>query len=175
MSKTYKEWKESCYKSQKERLSNYSTISNHKIQDLYTAENLNNWDEKSKLGFPGEYPFTRGIQPTMYRGKLWTMRQFAGFGAPEDTNSRFKYLLANGQNGLSTAFDMPTLMGYDADDEMSEGEVGKEGVAISTIEDMEILFSDIDLRNITTSMTVNCTATIILAMYFAVAKREDIH
>jgi len=125
-----------------------------------------------KISKPGEYPYTRGIHKNMYLGKMWTMRQFAGFGSPKDTNERFKYLLGQGITGLSTAFDMPTLMGYDADHAISEGEVGREGVSVSTINDMEVLFKDVDLTKITTSMTINCSAAPVLAMYFAVALRR---
>ncbi|MBL7662777.1 methylmalonyl-CoA mutase, partial [bacterium] len=128
--------------------------------------------EDPQIGLPGQYPYTRGVHDTMYRSRLWTMRQFAGFGTPEDTNKRFKYLLEHGQTGLSTAFDMPALMGYDADHVMSVGEVGREGVSVSTIDDMERLFAGINLENVTTSMTINCSATIALAMYFAVGKRH---
>ncbi len=127
-----------------------------------------------KLGMPGRYPFTRGVQPSMYRGRLWTMRQFAGFGTPEDTNKRFKYLLSQGMTGLSTAFDMPALMGYDADHPMSLGEVGKEGVAVSSLQDMEILFEGIPLDKVTTSMTINAPAIIALAMYVAVAEKQGV-
>jgi methylmalonyl-CoA mutase, N-terminal domain len=131
-------------------------------------------DYTEKLGLPGRYPYTRGVQPSMYRGKLWTMRQFAGFGSPEDTNQRFKYLLQHGMTGLSTAFDMPALMGYDADHPMSRGEVGKEGVAVSSLQDMEILFDGIPLDQVTTSMTINATAIVALAMYVAVAEKQGI-
>ena len=124
------------------------------------------------LGLPGEYPFTRGVQPTMYRGRLWTMRQFAGFGTPKDTNTRFKYLLSQGTSGLSTAFDMPTLMGYDADHKLARGEVGREGVSVSTLADMEILFADIPLDQVTTSMTINAPAIVLLAMYVALADKR---
>ncbi|MCA1828617.1 MAG: methylmalonyl-CoA mutase [Myxococcales bacterium] len=126
------------------------------------------------LGFPGQFPYTRGPQPTMYRGRLWTMRQFAGFGSPEDTNQRFKYLLEHGMTGLSTAFDMPALMGYDADHAMSRGEVGKEGVAVSTLKDFEILFSGIPLDRVTTSMTINASAIFALCSYIAVAEKQGI-
>jgi methylmalonyl-CoA mutase N-terminal domain/subunit len=131
-------------------------------------------DQRESIGYPGEYPFTRGIHATMYRGRLWTMRQFAGFGTPEDTNRRFRYLLEHGQTGLSTAFDMPSLMGYDADHKRSLGEVGREGVSVSSIEDMERLFAGIDLASVSTSMTINCTAPIAFAMYVAVARRRGI-
>jgi methylmalonyl-CoA mutase N-terminal domain/subunit len=129
-------------------------------------------DVRGEIGEPGAYPFTRGVYPTMYRTKPWTMRQFAGFGSAKDTNERFKYLLAHGSDGLSTAFDMPTLMGYDADSPRSLGEVGREGVSVSTIADMEVLFDGIRLDQVTTSMTVNCSASILLAMYFVVAERQ---
>ena len=133
---------------------------------------LANWDARRDLGFPGEPPYTRGIHPTMYRTRLWTMRQFAGFGTAEDTNQRFRYLLAHGQTGLSTAFDLPTLMGYDSDHELSEGEVGKCGVAISSLADMEVLFDQIPLADVTTSMTINSPAAVIWAMYLAVAEKQ---
>ena len=152
----------------------YSTVSDMEIEPLYSAADLNGWTYERQLGDPGEYPFTRGAYPSMYRGKLWTMRQFAGFGTPEDTNARFRFLLDQGQTGLSTAFDMPTLMGYDADHARSLGEVGREGVSVSTLADMEALFDGIPLDQVTTSMTVNCSASIILAMYFAMAERRGI-
>jgi methylmalonyl-CoA mutase N-terminal domain/subunit len=145
----------------------FSTISGMEIRELYLPE-----DVRGEIGKPGNYPFTRGVYADMYRTKTWTMRQFAGFGSARDTNERFKYLMAQGSSGLSTAFDMPTLMGYDADSPRAEGEVGREGVAVSTIEDMEILFDGIRLEDVTTSMTVNCTASILLAMYFVVAERQ---
>jgi len=128
------------------------------------------FDPDRDLSYPGQYPYTRGIQPTMYRGRLWTMRQIAGFGTGEDTNVRFRYLIAQGQTGLSVDFDMPTLMGYDSDDPLSEGEVGREGVAIDTLDDMEALFKDIDLTKISVSMTINPTAWILLGMYVALAE-----
>jgi methylmalonyl-CoA mutase N-terminal domain/subunit len=147
----------------------FSTISGMELDAVYGSDDL---PAETDIGQPGEYPFTRGPYPSMYRGKPWTMRQFAGFGSARDTNERFRYLLAHGSQGLSTAFDMPTLMGYDADSERSLGEVGREGVSVSTIEDMEILFGGIRLDEVTTSMTVNCTASILLAMYFVVAERQ---
>jgi methylmalonyl-CoA mutase N-terminal domain/subunit len=152
----------------------FSTISDMEIQELYTAADLAGHDPAVDIGRPGEFPYTRGVYPTMHRGRPWTMRQFAGFGSPRDTNERFKFLLARGQTGLSTAFDMPTLMGYDADHERALGEVGREGTAVSTIDDMAELFDGINLADVTTSMTVNCSASIILAMYFAVAERRGI-
>jgi methylmalonyl-CoA mutase N-terminal domain/subunit len=152
------------------RKARFATDSGIPIPDLVDAATRSAADERRDVGVPGRFPFTRGTQPTMYRGRLWTMRQFAGFGSPEDTNQRFKYLLEHGVSGLSTAFDMPALMGYDADHPMSRGEVGKEGVAISSLRDFEILFKGIPLGEVTTSMTINATAPIALAMYVAVAE-----
>src|ERR1700739_4008133 len=155
-----------------ERQKEFTTVSSYPIRRLYTEEDLAGWDAARELGFPGQPPYTRGIHPTMYRGKLWTMRQFAGFGTAEDTNQRFRYLLAQGQTGLSTAFDLPTLMGYDSDHALSEGEVGKCGVAISSLADMEVLFDQIPLADVTTSMTINSPAAVIWAMYLAVAEKQ---
>jgi methylmalonyl-CoA mutase N-terminal domain/subunit len=155
-----------------ERQAEFTTISAHPIRRLYTPADLPDWDPDRQLGFPGEPPYTRGIHSTMHRGRLWTMRQFAGFGTAEDTNQRFRYLLAQGQTGLSTAFDLPTLMGYDSDHALSEGEVGKCGVAISSLADMEVLFDKIPLANVTTSMTINSPAAVIWAMYLAVAEKQ---
>ena len=150
------------------------SLSGIPLDPLYTPAHLGDWSYADKLGFPGEYPFTRGVYPTMYRGRLWTMRMFAGFGRPDDTNARFKYLLEQGQTGLSTAFDMPALMGYDADHPRARGEVGKEGVSISTLDDFERLFAGIPLGDVTTSMTINCTASIVLAMYLAIAEKQGV-
>ena len=155
-----------------ERQAEFTTISGHPIRRLYTPADLPNWNPDTDLGQPGEPPYTRGIHSTMHRGRLWTMRQFAGFGAAEDTNQRFRYLLSQGQSGLSTAFDLPTLMGYDSDHPLSEGEVGKCGVAISSLADMEVLFDQIPLANVTTSMTINSPAAVIWAMYLAVAEKQ---
>jgi methylmalonyl-CoA mutase N-terminal domain/subunit len=155
-----------------ERQAEFTTISGYPIRRLYTPADLPGWDPNRDLGFPGEPPYTRGIHSTMHRGRLWTMRQFAGFGRAEDTNQRFRYLLAQGQTGLSTAFDLPTLMGYDSDHPLSEGEVGKCGVAISSLADMEVLFDKIPLANVTTSMTINSPAAVIWAMYLAVAEKQ---
>jgi methylmalonyl-CoA mutase N-terminal domain/subunit len=155
-----------------ERQSEFTTISGYPIRRLYTPGDLPDWDPNRDLGFPGEPPYTRGIHSTMHRGRLWTMRQFAGFGTAEDTNQRFRYLLAQGQTGLSTAFDLPTLMGYDSDHPLSEGEVGKCGVAISSLADMEVLFEKIPLADVTTSMTINSPAAVIWAMYLAVAEKQ---
>jgi|CXWL01.1.fsa_nt_gi methylmalonyl-CoA mutase N-terminal domain/subunit len=151
----------------------FVTDSGVPIPDLLTAADRRQ-EKQSDIGLPGEFPFTRGTQPTMYRGRLWTMRQFAGFGSPADTNGRFKYLISHGVTGLSTAFDMPALMGYDCDHPMSRGEVGKEGVAISTLRDFEILFDGIALDKVTTSMTINASAVIALCMYIAVAEKHGV-
>jgi methylmalonyl-CoA mutase N-terminal domain/subunit len=167
-------WRAQVYGKQLERKKRFDSISFREQPPLVSWEDRANLDSHDSLGYPGEFPYTRGIHPTMYRGRLWTMRQFAGFGSPEDTNRRFRYLLEQGQTGLSTAFDMPSLMGYDADHKRSLGEVGREGVSVSSIEDMERLFAGIDLGSVTTSMTINCTAPIALAMYFAVARRRGI-
>ncbi len=168
------EWLTQKYPKQGERLERFSTISNMAVAPQYTPEEKQGTDYEQDIGLPGEYPYTRGVYPNMYRGKFWTMRQFAGFGTPEDTNRRFRLLLSEGQNGLSTAFDMPVLMGYDADSPRSLGEVGREGVSVSTLNDMERLFDGIPLDKVTTSMTVNCTASIILAMYIAVADKQGV-
>ncbi|HJV30370.1 MAG TPA: methylmalonyl-CoA mutase family protein, partial [Gaiellaceae bacterium] len=148
----------------------FSTISGVENEALYTPENV----EVEDAGYPGVYPFTRGVYPSMYRGKLWTMRQFAGFGTAEETNARFRYLLDHGQTGLSTAFDMPTLMGYDSDHERSVGEVGREGVAIDSLEDMETLFGGIPLGDVSTSMTINSPAAVLLAFYAAVGEAQGV-
>jgi methylmalonyl-CoA mutase N-terminal domain/subunit len=155
-----------------ERASKFTTVSSYPIRRLYTPADLSGWDEDRDLGLPGEPPYTRGIHPTMYRTRLWTMRQFAGFGTAEDTNQRFRYLLAQGQTGLSVAFDLPTLMGYDSDHALSEGEVGKCGVAISSLADMEVLFDKIPIADVSTSMTINSPAAVIWAMYLAVAEKQ---
>src|SRR6058998_562529 len=139
-----------------------------------TPEDLAGWDPAAKLGLPGEFPFTRGIQPTMYRGRLWTMRQYAGFGTAEESNARYRYLLAQGVNGLSVAFDLPTQMGYDSDHALAAGEIGKAGVAIDSIEDMAELFDQIPLDRVSTSMTINATAIILLSLYVAVARRQGV-
>src|SRR5215471_19282185 len=155
-----------------ERQREFTTISGHPIRKLYTEADLAEWDPKTQLAYPAEPPYTRGIHATMHRGRLWTMRQFAGFGTAEDTNERFRYLLAHGQTGLSTAFDLPTLMGYDSDHPLAEGEVGKCGVAVSSLADMEVLFDQIPLSEVTTSMTINSPAPVIWAMYLAVAEKQ---
>jgi len=150
----------------------FTTISGVPIRELYTSADLLGLDYRRDLGDPGEFPFVRGIHRDMYRGKLWTMRQFSGFATPEETNRRYRYLLSQGQTGLSVAFDLPTLMGYDADDPLAEGEVGKCGVAVSSLEDMEVLFAEIPLESVTTSMTINSPAAILWAMYLVVAERQ---
>jgi methylmalonyl-CoA mutase N-terminal domain/subunit len=155
-----------------ERRDQFTTVSGYPIRRLYTESDLIGWDPARDLNYPGEPPYTRGIHATMHRGRLWTMRQFAGFGAAQDTNKRFRYLLAQGQTGLSTAFDLPTLMGYDSDHELAEGEVGKCGVAIDSLADMEVLFDQIPLAGVTTSMTINSPAAVVWAMYLAVAEKQ---
>jgi methylmalonyl-CoA mutase N-terminal domain/subunit len=157
-----------------ERKSRFITVSNLEIKRLYTPEDIKDLDYERDLGSPGEYPFTRGIYPTMYRGRLWTMRQFAGFGGPEETNRRFKYLLEHGQTGLSTAFDMPTLMGLDSDHPLADGEVGVEGVAVDTLRDFEILFDGIPLDKVSTSFTINPSAPVIYAMYIAIGDQQGV-
>ena len=145
-----------------------------KHKNLYTPLDLDGFDYEKDLGFPGEYPYTRGVQPTMYRGRLWTMRMYAGFSTAEESNKRYKYLIANGGTGLSVAFDLPTQIGYDSDDKMSAGEVGKVGVAIDSLYDMERLFDGIDLGKVSTSMTINAPASVLLAMYIAVAEKQGV-
>jgi methylmalonyl-CoA mutase N-terminal domain/subunit len=167
------EWLDQVYGQQTERDAEFSTISGHPIRPLYTAED-GPADPDESLGFPGEFPFTRGPYPSMYRGRLWTTRQFAGFGTVEETNARFHYLLEHGQTGLSTAFDMPTLMGYDSDHARALGEVGREGVAVDSLEDMAELFEGIPLGEVTTSMTINAPAAILLAFYLLVGERQGV-
>ncbi|MBP1713653.1 MAG: methylmalonyl-CoA mutase, partial [Deltaproteobacteria bacterium] len=150
------------------------TTSGLEVGVVYTPSDLENQDYLKDLGFPGEYPFTRGVYPTMYRGNLWSMRQYAGFADAEESNKRFKYLLSQGQTGLSVAFDLPTQMGFDSDDPLVRPDVGRVGVAIDTLYDMEILFEGIPLDKITTSFTINATAPIILAMYLAIAEKQKV-
>jgi len=157
-----------------ERRETFTTDSEIELKRLYTPLDMEGFDYFEKLGFPGEYPFTRGVQPTMYRGRFWTMRQYAGFATAEETNKRYRYLLDHGQTGLSMAFDLPTQIGYDSDHPLSTGEVGKVGVAIDTLADMETVFEDIPLDKVSTSMTINSTAAILLAMYIAVAERQGV-
>jgi methylmalonyl-CoA mutase N-terminal domain/subunit len=164
-------WYRERYCTTPERDALFTTISGEPVEPLYTADDL---PDEREIGFPGEYPFTRGVYPSMYRGRLWTMRQFAGFGTAEETNERFRYLLDHGQTGLSTAFDMPSLMGHDSDHARSEGEVGREGVAIDTLDDMETLFHGIDMGAVSTSMTINAPAAIMLAYYVVAAEQKGV-
>ncbi|MDX6693519.1 MAG: methylmalonyl-CoA mutase, N-terminal domain [Blastocatellia bacterium] len=159
-------------KKRPERQQRFENVSLEEVNRLYTPADVNGIDFDKDIAFPGEFPYTRGIHPTGYRGKLWTMRQFAGFGTPEETNARFKYLMNQGQTGLSVAYDLPTLMGYDADSLLSEGEVGKCGVAVSSLADMEVLFDGIPLEEVTVSQTINAPASVLLAMYLVVAEKQ---
>ena len=172
MSKTKSEWETTRLRPAVEksggRKSRFTLDSGIEIDPLYGPAG----EPESRLGFPGEYPFTRGVYPTMYRGKFWTMRQYAGFGTAEESNKRYRYLLERGTTGLSVAFDLPTQMGYDSDHPMAAGEVGKVGVAIDTLEDMSVLFDGIPLDRVTTSMTINATAAILLCMYIALARKQ---
>jgi methylmalonyl-CoA mutase N-terminal domain/subunit len=165
-------WREA-YSKTPERDAEFSTISGVPIEPLYTPEDVEG-DHEEKLGYPGEYPYTRGVYPNMYRGRLWTVRQFAGYGTAAETNKRFRYLLDHGQNGLSVAFDMPTLMGLDSDSSLSLGEVGTEGVAVDSLEDMEKLFEGIPMGEISTSMTINAPAMVLLAMYVVTAEKQGV-
>jgi methylmalonyl-CoA mutase N-terminal domain/subunit len=172
-----RKWKEDLSKvlvETPERLPRFTTVSDLEIKGLYTLEDTKDIDYSRDIGFPGVYPFTRGVQPSMYRGRLWTMRMFSGLGGPEETNKRFHYLLSHGETGLSIAFHYPTLMGYDSDSPMSRGEIGKCGVAIDTLKDMEVLFEGIPLDKVTTSMTINPPASILLAMYIVVAEKQGV-
>jgi methylmalonyl-CoA mutase N-terminal domain/subunit len=167
------EWRRELYGSKPEREALFSTVSGLENEPLYTPDNVE-IDYERDLGYPGVYPYTRGVYPSMYRGRLWTMRQFAGFGTAEETNARFRYLLEHGQTGLSTAFDMPTLMGYDSDHPKSLGEVGREGVAVDSLEDMEQLFGGIPLGEVSTSMTINAPAAMLLAFYICVGEEQAV-
>ena len=157
-----------------ERQEQFMTGSGIPIERIYTPEDLEGWDYLTQLGFPGDYPYTRGVQPTMYRGRLWTMRQYAGFGTAQETNERFRFLLGQGQTGLSVAFDLPTQIGYDSDHDLAEGEVGRVGVAIDSLEDMGVVFDGIPLDRVSTSMTINAPASILLAMYQAVGEKQGV-
>lgn len=178
INRSYDEWKEKIYKKfiekYPERANEFTTVSFTPVNPLYVPDenNFNRFNEKT--GYPGAYPYTRGIQPTMYRGKLWTMRQYAGYGTAKESNKRYRYLLEQGQSGLSVAFDLPTQIGYDSDDPISSGEVGKVGVAIDTLADVEILFDQIPLDKVSTSMTINAPAAVLLALYIAVAEKQGI-
>src|SRR5262245_10744966 len=168
-----RDWVARVYARTPQRAGRFTTVSDWPVDPIYAPDDLAP-DALERIGVPGEFPYTRGVYPTMYRGRSWTMRQFAGFGTAEDTNARFHFLLRQGQMGLSTAFDMPTLMGYDADHPRALGEVGREGVAVSTLEDMRLLFRGVHLDQVTTSMTVNCSASAVLAMYFAIAEEQGV-
>ena len=164
-------WYREKYERTPERDALFTTLSGEPVEPLYTAADL---PDAEQIGFPGEFPFTRGVYPSMYRGRLWTMRQFAGFGTAEETNERFRYLLDHGQTGLSTAFDMPSLMGHDSDHPRSVGEVGREGVAVDTLDDMETLFRGIPLGDVSVSMTINAPAAVMLAFYVVAAERQGV-
>ncbi|MFA6598428.1 MAG: methylmalonyl-CoA mutase family protein [Ignavibacteriaceae bacterium] len=174
----YNDWDEKVYQKSvaknPEREKDFTTVSFTKVKPLYTPDDFESENYLENIGFPGAYPFTRGVQPSMYRGKFWTMRQYAGFGTAKESNERYKFLLSQGQSGLSVAFDLPTQIGYDSDDAFAFGEVGKVGVAIDTLADMEILFDKIPLDKISTSMTINSTAAILLALYIAVAEKQGV-
>jgi methylmalonyl-CoA mutase N-terminal domain/subunit len=170
----YEEWKERMRKNSKDRKEVFLSLSGIPIKELYTPLDIPNFDYEEKLGFPGEYPFTRGPYYNMHRGRPWTIRQFAGFGRAKDTNERFKYLISIGQTGLSTAFDMPTLMGYDSDHPMAEGEVGREGVAVDTLADFEVLFDGINLGEVSVSFTINAPAIFIYCLYLALAEKQGV-
>ncbi|HKI77364.1 MAG TPA: methylmalonyl-CoA mutase family protein [Ignavibacteriaceae bacterium] len=176
--RAFEEWDKEHYQKflqkKPERQKKFSTISFSPVRPIYYPGDFDNSEYINKINFPGVYPFTRGIQPTMYRGKLWTMRQYAGFGTAKESNERYKYLLSQGTSGLSVAFDLPTQIGYDSDEDLSFGEVGKVGVAIDTLADMEILFDKIPLDKISTSMTINASASVLLAMYIAVAEKQGV-
>jgi methylmalonyl-CoA mutase N-terminal domain/subunit len=167
------EW-ERAYKSAKEREDSFTTVSGAEVNPLYTEEDLPDFDSERDLGYPGQYPYTRGVHPTMYRGRLWTMRQFAGMGNTRDTNERYHFLLDHGQTGLSVAFDMPTLMGYDSDHTFAEGEVGRCGVAVDSVEDMSDLFDGIPLDKVSTSMTINGPASVLYAFYIVAGERQEV-
>ncbi len=174
----YKDWEENIYKKSTaknpERQSQFTTASFSPVKPLYTQEDLGSSEIDNSIGYPGQFPYTRGVQPTMYRGKLWTMRQYAGFGSAKESNERYKYLLSQGQAGLSVAFDLPTQIGYDSDDPISSGEVGKVGVAIDTLADLEILFDQIPLDKVSTSMTINAPASVLMALYIAVGEKQGV-
>ncbi len=173
----YRKWKKDLYDPAREACSSaqdLTTVSGRRLKELYTPEDLEGWDFSRDLGFPGEPPYVRGVHPTMYHGRAWTMRQFSGFGTAEDTNRRYKYLLSHGQTGLSVAFHLPTLMGLDSDHPLAKGEIGKCGVAVDSLRDMEVLFDGIPLDKITTSMTINAPAAVLWAMYIAVAEKQGV-
>ncbi len=168
----YKKWQEQFDSSKLRDDTLFTTVSSAEVPNMVTQHQMEDWDAAEKIGYPGQFPYTRGIHPTMYRGRLWTMRMFSGFATPEETNERFKFLLEAGQTGLSVAFDLPTLMGRDSDDPWSEGEVGRCGVAVSSLRDMEVLFDGIEMEKVSTSMTINSPAAIIWAFYIAAAEKQ---
>ncbi len=178
MVRSKRDWERETYEpftaKRPERKESFSAFSGRELEALYAGDDLAGFDPDAKLGYPGEAPYTRGVQPTMYRGRFWTMRQYAGFSTPEESNQRYKMLLEQGSTGLSVAFDLPTQIGMDSDDPMSEGEVGKVGVAIDSLRDMEILFDGIPLDKVTTSMTINAPAAVLLCMYLAVAEKQGV-
>ena len=171
-----KRWEDEVYdpliRKYPERRDKFTTSSGIELPPVMLPPEHLDYDES--LGFPGEFPYTRGVQPTMYRGRFWTMRQYAGYATAQESNARYRYLLEQGQTGLSVAFDLPTQIGYDADDPLAQGEVGKVGVSISSVEDMETLFKDIPLDKVSTSMTINAPAAVLLAFYIAVAKKQGV-
>jgi methylmalonyl-CoA mutase N-terminal domain/subunit len=170
----HKKWEESIKQTKSSPNRKFITVSGESINELYTPLDLKDFDYNRDLGFPGEYPYTRGVRSNMYRGKLWTMRQFSGMGSPRQTNQRYHFLLDRGQTGLSVAFDLPTLMGWDSDQPLSLGEVGICGVAVDSLEDMEVIFDGIGLDKISTSMTINAPASILLAMYIMVGEKQKV-
>ncbi len=178
MARKKSDWEKETYEpfvaKRPERQDEFSAFSGRPMEPVYGADDLGAWDADEKLGYPGQAPYTRGVQPTMYRGRFWTMRQYAGFSTPEESNQRYKMLLESGSTGLSVAFDLPTQIGMDSDDDMAAGEVGKVGVAIDSLQDMEILFDGIPLDKVTTSMTINAPAAVLLAMYIAVAEKQGV-
>ena len=177
-SKSKQEWGENTLEPLKqrfgERQESFHTDSGLEIEPVYTPEDRDGFDYMEQLGFPGEYPYTRGVQPNMYRGRLWTMRQYAGLASPEESNQRYRYLLEQGQTGLSVAFDLPTQTGYDSDHPMAQGEVGRAGVPISSLADMEIMLDGIPLDKVSTSMTINATASTLLALYIVVGQKQGV-
>ncbi len=177
-SNSKQEWNEGTFEPIKkrfgERRDRFETDSGIEVDTVYTPEDLRDFDYADALGYPGEYPYTRGVQPNMYRGRVWTMRQYSGFASPEESNARYRYLLEHGQTGLSVAFDLPTQTGYDSDHPLAAGEVGRAGVPISSLADMEVLFEDIPLDKVSTSMTINATASILLSLYIAVGKKQGV-
>ncbi|MHA2118598.1 MAG: methylmalonyl-CoA mutase family protein, partial [Candidatus Thorarchaeota archaeon] len=173
-----KRWKETVVEKAvsrfPERKKEFTTVSGIPVKRIYTPLDTESIDYQKELGFPGEYPYTRGVQPTSYRGRFWTMRQYSGFATAKETNERFRFLLDQGQTGLSIAFDLPTQIGYDSDHELARGEVGKVGVAIDSLADMEVLFDEIPLDKVSTSMTINAPAAVLLAMYIAVGEKQGV-